>query len=387
MIDIQTQIDNLPANGKLQLKPGEIQGQIHIRKPCFIEGSNTTLWNHHGPVIEIFATPVHLKSLRIEVSDNAHNNTDTAIEIHGKNMPILENIEVRGLIKGIMEEAGTWDYPILIDVNDIPPNQKNVRVISIISPILCRLMSETAGVSFSNNILQRGFNNIIMNIEPVAANTIISGNIFIESKVRRRIRIQGIVSDKAPISDIIHPSKQKSPTCRQLDKGERITLPANLIHPKISLEISKQMNSQLLLVLIYLSENKPDETFDSDVIVFDITLNNFESDAKMIPIPLDKTHKKYTNIHIMAGFKQESKTASFQELPSIPFRIWNDKDEEQYIFDIHGINSQILFIGEFYRYKDTWRFKSIGDGYRGDWKTIQNEYHLIFPENGPIMKL
>lgn len=386
-MDIQTQIDNLPANGKLQLKSGEIKGPIHIRKPCFIEGNNTILWHHQGPVIEIFATPVHLKSLRIEVSDNAHNNTDTAIEIHGKNIPTLENIEVRGLIKGMIEESGTWDYPTLIDVNDIPPNQINEQVISIISPIVCRVMSETSGVSFSNNILQRGFNNIIMKIEPVAANTIISGNIFIESKVRRRIRIQGIVSENASSSNIIRPSRLKSPNWQQLDKGERITLPANLIHPKISFEISKQMNSQVLLALIYLSEKRPDGTFNSDIVVHDITLNNNEKTAKMIPLHLDKMHKKYINIHIMVGFNQVSGALSFQEFPSIPFRIWKDNDEEQYLFDIHGTNSQILTIGEFYRYKDTWRFKSIGEGYRGDWKMVQKEFHISFPENGAIIKL
>jgi hypothetical protein len=386
-MDIQTQIDNLPANGKLHLKPGEIKGPIQIRKSCSIEGSNTILWNHHGPVIEIFATPVHLKSLRIEVSDNAHNNTETAIEIHGKNLPTLENVEVRGLIKGIIEEAGTWDYPTLIDVNDIPSNQKNVQVISIISPIVCRVVSETSGVSFSNNILQRGFNNIIMNIEPVAANTIISGNIFIESKVRRRIRIQGIVSDKAPIRDIVYPIKQKSSNWKQLDKGERITLSINLIHPKISLEISNQMNWQLLLAFLYLSEKKLDGTFDSEIVVHDISLNSSEKTAKLIPIYLDKIHKKYSNIHIVAGFTHESNMASFQEFPSIPFRIWNDMDQEQYLFDINAITSQILTIGEFYRYKDTWRFKTIGEGYRGDWKTLQKEYHITFPENGHIMKL
>jgi stress response protein SCP2 len=79
--------------------------------------------------------------------------------------------------------------------------------------------------------------------------------------------------------------------------------------------------------------------------------------------------------------------ASFQEFPSIPFRIWNDMDQEQYLFDINAITSQILTIGEFYRYKDTWRFKTIGEGYRGDWKTLQKEYHITFPENGHIMKL
>lgn len=374
-MNLQKEIDNLHENGAIHLKPGEIKGPVLIKKPCTIEGNNTILWHHEGPVVEIFSDNVILKSLRIEVSDNARNNTQCAIRVHNRRVPIFDDIEIRGLIEGLPEESGTWDYPPVLSLDVMPPHKRFERKMTIISPIQCRLISKTAGISFTNNILNRGFNDIKIIFEPLSPNTIIYGDIFIQSKVLRRIRIHGNVGDTKICEEPLNEST--SSDLSRIEKGERLEIPVSLVHPKVTLNFSKPFTQQLRIVLICISIKDKQGKFYSDVYNWDTKeISSTVISTGDMRISFSELAQKYHKIIIFAGFRNDSSNLSFQDLSTITIQILDEKDEGHYIFENFNKKSHLLIVGEFYSIQDHWKFKAIGEGYRGDWTMLENEYQV-----------
>lgn len=216
-MSLQDDFDLLQPNEILSLTQGEYQGPLKIDKPCKIVGKNSVIWAQKGPILEIISKGVTLKDLQLEITGSENFLDFVALKISNDSLPKIENVVIIGKVIGLPKEEDTWDYPKSFNLGSLQPNQKYEKGFRIISPIACKIKSDISSIAINKDSIERGFNDIILLIDPLPPDTIITGKIFLISQFIRIINIYGAATDKLAIPD----NREKSPTWIQLIEGQR----------------------------------------------------------------------------------------------------------------------------------------------------------------------
>ncbi|MBQ9436943.1 MAG: TerD family protein [Lachnospiraceae bacterium] len=174
------------------LSPGEYEGPLVINRPCRIEGHMATLWALKGPVLRVLAKQVTLKDLRIEVTQADAKDQEAFIALESTDPDVvLENVEVRGNARGIRGEAEHWPIPYVISFGAFAAEKTNTFKIVIESPGEALLDNPMNGMRVNAEKLLPGRNELMFEIKGLRDRTLIFGDIFVKTKLLRRIQVSG----------------------------------------------------------------------------------------------------------------------------------------------------------------------------------------------------
>ncbi|NET82961.1 MAG: hypothetical protein F6J94_13805 [Moorea sp. SIO1F2] len=191
---LQEKLDSLQDDTRLQLWPphGEYQGPVVINRPLTIEGEGATIWALTGPVLLINSGGVKLRNLRVEVTGEARGDSQQQCAIlvkSGQNLQ-LNDVEVRGLVMGLPEEEGGWNYPKSLHLGKLAYGKEQDLLLRMIVPVECRIASSIHGLRFEPDRLNPGRNEIRLHIDRLPEDTLINGTIFLAtSSLKRRITL------------------------------------------------------------------------------------------------------------------------------------------------------------------------------------------------------
>ncbi|AOY80637.2 hypothetical protein BJP36_12595 [Moorena producens JHB] len=191
---LQEKLDLLQDGTTLQLWPrdGEYQGPVVINRPLTIEGQGATIWALTGPVLSINSGGVKLRNLRVEVTGEPRGEPQQQCAIlvkSGQNLQ-LNDVEVRGLVMGLPEEEGGWNYPKSLHLGKLAYGKEQDLLLRMIVPVECRIASSIHGLRFEPHRLNPGRNEIRLHIDRLPEDTLINGTIFLAtSSLKRRITL------------------------------------------------------------------------------------------------------------------------------------------------------------------------------------------------------
>lgn len=362
-------MDNIIKN----FNSGEYEGTIIIDRSGIVECNNSTFWANGKSVMIIKASGVTIRNARIE----AGSKGGFAIETDSPDL-ILDNVEIKGNIKGLPSESENWNLPSVINLGDFPSDCENVFFIEITSPVNANIINDIYGLEISPAQLQKGKNNIKITVQPMKNNTIIYGEIFIKSTVKRRIYINGKSSDNA------NQIKQNTsaPDIPYLLKGQRINFDQYCKNNmKFVLEKrSSRKNMDLDGYAFMLGENQ--KTFcDEDLIFFGnpVSKDNSvkitgDSNTPSIEVNLTNLNNKYKRISICFAIYGNDNSLNFSLVDSPVMRIFSDQ-KEIYRFRLENLNVEKTVVSaELYLYKNTWKLNCIGSGYKDGLKKLCESY-------------
>ncbi len=195
-MNFQEQINRTEKYGTLRLEFNEYDGLVIISNPITIEGNNSIVCSKKGPVIIIDSEDVTIKDLSIEVTerieDQLSQKDDTLALLAKKQVAKLDNIMVKGNVKGIINEDGLWNYPELLNLWPVLPEKKNYFEFSLSVPVSCALETDIDSLKIVNPGLTAGKNKIILELNGLKKETILFGYIKVKSTyLSRMIGISG----------------------------------------------------------------------------------------------------------------------------------------------------------------------------------------------------
>ncbi len=199
-LELQARLDAQPEGASVHFAPRrEYPGPVVLRKALVLEGSGATLWALAGPVLVVRAA-VRLRNLRIEVTGDALTEDEAACAIlaaPGGHLT-LENVEVRGLVRGLPQEEGVWRYPHGLALGGIAPGVAHHRRLVLHVPVDCRIESHISGLKVTPSELCAGSNDLRMDIDPLPHDFLIDGHLVLSTAaLRRRIAVTAY-ADESP---------------------------------------------------------------------------------------------------------------------------------------------------------------------------------------------
>ena len=100
----------------------EFQGPFVVRKPITING-RALLRAKQGPVMTIASAGVTLQNLHMEVSGEFSSLTDACRRCDATRVRSnSHSVSIRGMVEGLIAQAGEWSYPSQIDAGAYRPN-------------------------------------------------------------------------------------------------------------------------------------------------------------------------------------------------------------------------------------------------------------------------
>ncbi len=235
-MNLQEKIDQTEEYGTIVLDFNEYFGQFVINKPISLDGKNSTICAKNGPVISVNSEGVELRNLRIEVTTETKEKSESlALKVQENIRVRLENIVVKGNVSGLVMEDGEWEYPDSLHLYPIVPNKKNYFVFDMNIPISCVLETDISGLKIVNPGLKNpGYNKVWLEVENLKKDTILFGQIvIISSFLKRIIAVSGGsfgISEKIP-----KPDKEKP-----IHVGNKIDKPKTETS-KVKTEKSKEL--------------------------------------------------------------------------------------------------------------------------------------------------
>jgi hypothetical protein len=203
--NLQQRINAASPNSELTLALNE---EVHaptplvIKKPIKLNGNGGSLWAERGPVLEIRSENVALRNLNVEVTveGNVGPLSNCAIEVKKPAGLRLENVRVRGDIVGVPDQEGDWEYPLQLELGNLPAGIELERYIDIAVPVACALTSNVAGVDVEPSSLTAGRHRIRIRIGALQAGVRVNGWLVLAAGgVERRIVVSGnVVSGPKP---------------------------------------------------------------------------------------------------------------------------------------------------------------------------------------------
>lgn len=184
---------NLWTQDTLSLEPGEYEGPLVVDRTCRIDGHGATLVAASGPVLLLRAPNVHVRDLRVELT----GQRGVAIEATAPGAR-FESVSVRGSVMGVRGEDAEWKVPSVIRLGDFAAGESNSFSVRLSVPMAARITTRMRGVKVSPTILHAGENTLRIVVEPMAANTILYGELWLETAVTRRIWLSGKAVQDAP---------------------------------------------------------------------------------------------------------------------------------------------------------------------------------------------
>ena len=238
-VNLQTQIDQTKEYGTLDLDFDEYQEAIVLSKPIVINGNNSTICSLEGPVVTISSRDVVLKNLRVEVTgDNNGENSDQNMAILAQQpAKSLENVIVKGNVKGVVNEDGVWQYPDVLELRPVVPGQTNYFEFTMTVPVSCALETDVEGLTIENAGLVAGENRVLLEVSDLRDDTILFGYIKIRSTYLARLigisggsfgsTAKGVPDKHKPISldPVKKAAKTASPVSDSKNKASRPVLP------------------------------------------------------------------------------------------------------------------------------------------------------------------
>lgn len=351
------------------VKKDEYKGTLTIQKSGIYELSNSIIWSYKKSTIKVTAKGVTLKNARIVVIDGE----GYAIETDFPDL-ILENIEVKGSIKGLPSEPENWNLPPVISLGEFKSESENTFFRNIEVPADCNIINNIYGLAISPMNLKKGNNQIKITVSPMHVNNILYGEIFIQSKVKRRICISG----KA-VKDI--PKNNNIPV---LKKGQRIIIDEHFngdfrfVFERKSVKRNMDIDAYVFLT----GENKK-AYCDEDLIFFgnpcskdNSVKTGGDSKSPEVSVTLSKLDRKYSGISICFAIYGDDRNLDFSlvELPVI--HIFSNRNEICQFPLENLLDEKTVVAVEIYKYKNQWKLNCIGSGYRNGLKRLCESFGI-----------
>jgi len=204
MQSIGEKIKNTESNGIIELCYGwEYAEQIVISSPLTIRSlSSAATIVGPSPTVVICSRNVQLENLHLVSNDEE----GICLSVDRDCGPCFKDVFIKGKVKGLEGEDGEWELPSVLDFGRLKPNTAHKTKISLLCPVAAVI--HTSAIPFvhcSPDRLEKGISEIEITVEEVLPNTLISGDIFIETipcHLKRRISLIGntLHSDYIPFS-------------------------------------------------------------------------------------------------------------------------------------------------------------------------------------------
>jgi len=199
-IELQARLDAQPEGVSVGFAPRrEYPGPVVLNKALLLEGGGATLWALVGPVLTVRAA-VRLRNLRIEVTSDAltADAAACAIIVAPGGHLTLEDVEVRGLVRGLPQEEGVWHYPHGLALGGIAPGVAHHWRLSLRVPADCMIESQISGLKVTPSELRAGVNDLQVHIDHLPRDFLIDGHLLLSTAaLRRRIAVTAY-ADESP---------------------------------------------------------------------------------------------------------------------------------------------------------------------------------------------
>ena len=197
-LSFQDELNALLNGAVQQLWPQEYAGPIILKNAITIEGNGATIWALKGPVVSLQCPGVMLRNVKVECTgeDTGHESDRYALLIEPGIDFELNDVEVRGLVKGIPSEEGEWRYPLSLSLGALLCKHEYQYRLRLVVPVPCRIQSTISGIETIPQQLVPGLNEVILHIENLPQDILISGLITIKTDLlKRSFSLYGIVND------------------------------------------------------------------------------------------------------------------------------------------------------------------------------------------------
>lgn len=190
MSSLQKHIDRTKKGGVIDIPyGGEYDEKITIDRPLTLRSvSSPIIIVGDGPTLSITNKNVLIENCIIEGRDEK----SVCLSIKKKCKPTFKNVFVKGIVEGL-DEKGIWEYPGVLEL-PLKPNKKCVVKIIIFCCAEAKLTSEISSITCNKNSLIEGLNEIEITIGSILKNSVITGDLVIETiahKLKRRISLVG----------------------------------------------------------------------------------------------------------------------------------------------------------------------------------------------------
>lgn len=190
-------LDSQPDGETIECLPHEYSGPLFFRNDVILEGRGATFWALEGPVVIVESSGVTLRDLRIEVTADAPpegSDKDCALIVEAGVDVRLENVEVRGAVRGLRTEEGAWQYPYSLNLDSMLPGEKYEFVLRIIVPVQCQISSQVSGIDAVPAILAPGRNEVRLKLSSLSKDSLVCGSLCLKTALlKRRISVFGRV--------------------------------------------------------------------------------------------------------------------------------------------------------------------------------------------------
>lgn len=402
MGNVQEQFNSCTSEN-FTLTPGEYEGPLVINRPCVVDGAQSTLWANKGPVLTVSARNVTIKDLRIEVTDDLARGTDNiALKSVGSDTK-LENVEVRGNVVGIPQEAENWNLPGVIALGEFAANNVNSFSVSINVPSPAVINNKMQDLKISPVQLHSGRNNLLFTTSELRNNTILYGEIIVQSAVSRRVCVMGKALNSAPVHnetipivnepqteplvrldlppDIIAPQESDSPV-QPVRKGQRLVINDTSSAPvKIIYEHAAAPDSMDIDSYCFALQDNGKVSCDEDLIFFgntkssDSSIESVAANGKsVVSVALDKVDASVSKIAVCYSIYGDNSEQNFSKV-SKPLIRFFEGNKETYRFELTDLTSEKTVVAaEIYRYKGKWKISFVGSGYNSGLKQLCESY-------------
>ena len=195
--EFQGILDSQVEGESIECLPHEYAGPLHFRNELVLEGRGATFWRLEGPVVVVEASGVTLRDVRIEVTADAPSmggDKDCALIVKPGADVRLENVEVRGAVRGLKTEEGAWHYPYSLHIGTMQAGANYEFIVRIIVPVQCQISSQVSGIDVTPAILAPGKNEVRLKLSSLPKDSLVCGSLYLRTALlKRRIAISGRV--------------------------------------------------------------------------------------------------------------------------------------------------------------------------------------------------
>jgi hypothetical protein len=202
----QQRLDTAARGQTVRLPSREFPGPVSITQPVTLDGEGGTLWALAGPVLSVLTEGVALRNLKIEVTGEAEAalgaEEQCALLVNSGRGVTVENVEVRGLVLGLVEEEGAWRYPQVLHLGQLAPGTEYHFRVRLAVPVSCRLVSNISGLEVQPGELSTGAHEVRLHLEALPKDTLIQGSISLSAAfLKRSIVVSAYVPAREPGPD------------------------------------------------------------------------------------------------------------------------------------------------------------------------------------------
>lgn len=380
------------AGERFELPPGEVEGPLRVDRPCVIEGGGTTLWAAHGPVLTVASAGVTVRNLRIEVTESGDQ---TAVRSEAPDV-VLENVEVRGDVMGIPDEAPHWELPPVISLGDFAAEETNTFALKLHAAGTAELYCGIGGVGVHPGRLAAGEQTVGLTAAGLRDNTVLYGGLEVRTKVLRRIAVTGrakkgaLRRQEAPPVFIVEEERSvAAPEARlapavsgvpYMKRGQRIgfgELGGQGVL-KAALEYQGFRRPLELDCYLFLLQGNQKVRGDSDLVFFG---NRTASDGavrlsdtgEVALLDLGRVESTVERIAVCWSVYGDEPEKNFSQVQEPVLRIFSG-ERELCRLKLENLEVKTLVAVEVYRYKGAWKLNFVGAGYRDGLRRLCESY-------------